>query len=661
MRLPTIGSDSIMIACLLVVGAFALITGHKTGLSISKSLLMQQAHNDAGIWYRHLGSMPQVVRGLIKGQGESEQLRTATTTLKHFTHIVRYEIFSARGRFVYSSGKIKDKSVPPLTAAFMIKDFRPELIAQQSKIQLFSSEDRSMPANYAAVLSPLIYDGERVGSVLIYIDQSRAYASLESAFNTIAAITLLLLLASLLVPLVFIGFKIIERWKAEKRIRFLAHYDPLTSLANRVTFHDKLKETLERRNRTNTKMAVMFLDMDRFKEINDTLGHAMGDLLLKQFAERLRSSVRDVDVTARLSGDEFAVLLTDLPTVDYIHKPVNRLLDKMAEPFQLGDKSCRCTVSIGIAVSPDHGDDQETLMRHADTALYQAKGNGRNTWAMFDPEMDRDLHRRVTLEAELQRATHSRGFELYFQPQFDLASGTMTGNEALLRWNSPSLGVVTPAEFIPIAEDSGLIVPISAWVIETACKTASSWSRPLRVAVNISPVLFKRGKVSELVRQALDKTGLPADRLEVEITETVLLSNSDAVMEELKALRALGVSIALDDFGTGYSSLSYLSHFRFDKIKIDRSFVKDVVEDHTVRAITRSIVELGKSLEIAILAEGIETDSQADLMRNLGCEQVQGFLFGPPLPRSSFKELVERTHVKDKKDGEAGPERRAVS
>lgn len=650
MRSFNIKQDTIMVVGLIVLCVLVACVGSSVSRSISRSILAEEATNSARVWFRHLESMPDEVKNLVEGRGASEKLRKATLTLKYFTRIVRYEIFAPDGRLAYSSGQIKDISLPPLEAAFLAKENKDRLLEMQQAVHLFSSDDVTKPRQYAAVLFPVVEHGKAIGSIIVYLDQSQVIATLKSAFNVIAVITVLLLLSAISIPLVIIGIKIRNRWNAEKHIRFLAHNDPLTGLANRVTFHKELAEALERQERTGDNVAVLFLDLDHFKEVNDRLGHAKGDELLKQFAQRLRHCVREGDIVARLSGDEFAIALVGVASKDFVDQPVSRIADAMLQPFQLDGDSVLCSASIGIAIAPSDATQITTLLKCADLALYRSKEAGRNTWRYFERGMDNALQYRRQVEDELRQALEKNEFEMYFQPQFDMETGVVTGSEALIRWHHPTKGLLDAEAFLSVAEDTGLIVDISKWAIYHACAAAAKWRNPLRVAVNLSAMQFKCQSVSSLILDALETTGLDPSRLEIEIAEAALKTNTEKMLKDLAVLKEKGVSIAMDDFGTGSLSLTYLSDFQFGKIKIDRSFVAELTEKDSVRAIAKTILDLGDRLNISVVAVGVERMDQADIFRQLGCRYVQGYLYGRPLPAGAHATLLEATSGKDPED-----------
>jgi diguanylate cyclase (GGDEF)-like protein len=422
-----------------------------------------------------------------------------------------------------------------------------------------------------------------------------------------------------------------ERHRNEARIQHMAHHDALTELPNRLLFHQRLGEELARIARGGN-LAVLCLDLDHFKNVNDTLGHPVGDVLLKMVADRLSNCLRDTDVVARFGGDEFAVIM---PIVDGV----------LSSPYEIEQQEIMIGVSIGIAIAPSDGNAADALLRNADIAMYRAKADGRGQFHFFEPEMDRCIQARRTLELELRKALSNGEFELYYQPVVNLRSGDVSGFEALLRWHHPERGMVSPAEFIPLAEETGLIIPLGEWVLRKACAEAMTWPLPIGVAVNLSPVQFKSRNLVQAVLTALAYSRLPPERLELEITETVLLGETDANLATLHQLRELGVHISMDDFGTGYSSLSYLRSFPFDKIKIDQSFVRELAERPDCRAIVRAVASLGTSLGITTTAEGVETQEQFDRLCAEGCTEMQGYLFSPARPASEAVMLMLRNTV----------------
>jgi len=436
---------------------------------------------------------------------------------------------------------------------------------------------------------------------------------------------------------------IADRKRAEAQIARLAHYDPLTELPNRVLFQKHLGEALSRRSRKGDHLAVHFIDLDRFKTVNDTLGHPLGDALLRIAAERLRGCVRDGDTVARLGGDEFAVVQTGLTDLTGATRLAQRVVEAMAAPFDLQGHQVMIGASVGVSVAPSDGEDADELLKKADMALYRAKADGRGAFHFFEQAMDEQLQARRALELDLRRALVAGEFQLHYQPLYNLSEERVTGCEALLRWNHPERGMVSPADFIPIAEEIGLIVPLGEWVLRTACAEAAGWPPHVRLAVNLSPAQFRDRGLVRTVTSALAASGLPAERLELEITESVLLQDNAANMAMLHDLKALGVRISMDDFGTGYSSLSYLRSFPFDKIKIDQTFVRDILKDSDALAIIKAVLDLGASLGIVTTAEGVETLEQLEALRGQGCAEIQGYYISRPSPPSEITRMLAVT------------------
>ncbi len=426
-----------------------------------------------------------------------------------------------------------------------------------------------------------------------------------------------------------------ERRKAEVQLAYLAHHDTLTGLPNRTYFHERLRQATTQAKR-GTAFVLMSLDMNGFKSVNDTLGHAAGDELLKTVAQRLRACVRESDTVARLGGDEFAVIQTGPKEDGDAVVLAKRLIHALGQPYLLGGHQVISGCSVGMTMAPKDGTEVDDLLKKADMALYRAKDDKTLRYSFFEPELDTRMENRRALERDLRQALLRDELRLHYQPLVDGRTGKVTSYEALIRWQHPTRGMVSPADFIPMAEESGLIVPIGEWVVRTACEEAATWADEVKVAVNLSPAQFKSGRLPEMIGDALSHSGLSADRLELEITETVLLQNSETTLQALHRLRDLGVRIALDDFGTGYSSLSYLRSFPFDKLKIDRSFVQDLPESHSARAIVQAIAALGASFNMAITAEGVEKLEQMDYLRGEGCNEFQGFYLSKPKPKEEL-------------------------
>ncbi|MCO7521856.1 MULTISPECIES: EAL domain-containing protein [unclassified Pseudomonas] len=432
----------------------------------------------------------------------------------------------------------------------------------------------------------------------------------------------------------FVAEDATEELAAHAQIHHMAHHDALTGLPNRTLFNERLKQALLRGEHSGTLTATLCLDLDNFKNINDTLGHAFGDKLLRTLGKRLRRELREHDTLARLGGDEFAVVLAGLESGDAARNTAQRLIEAICPPFHIEGHQFSVGVSIGVAIAPLDHDQAEQLLGYADMALYEAKRNGRNRYECFHVELDVAARQRRLVETDLRTALHLGQLQLHYQPVVDQQSHSVTGYEALLRWEHPTRGMIMPLDFIPIAEETGLIHEIGARALNLACQEAASWGTTQTVSVNLSPVQFKNANLVHGVALALADSGLPASRLELEITESVLLGNSEENVATLRALKDLGVSISLDDFGTGYSSLGYLRSFPFDRIKIDKSFVHDMCESREAMSIVRAITELSNSLMIKTTAEGVESAEQMERLLAEGCSHFQGYLYGRPAPAS---------------------------
>ena len=420
----------------------------------------------------------------------------------------------------------------------------------------------------------------------------------------------------------------------------LAERDSLTGLANRKALRERLVERLAGAGRAGTPTAVLYVDLDRFKAVNDTLGHPVGDSLLKKVAERFKSALRDGDLVARIGGDEFAVVQSDAPQPAAATALATRLVDLIGRAYAIDGQMLHIGASIGVAIAPTDGYEPDVLLKNADLALYRAKAEGRGCYRFFEIGMDERMQARRSMEIDLRRALALKQFELVYQPQFDLASNSIIGFEALIRWHHPVRGIVPPGEFISLAEEIGVIGPIGEWVLRTACKQAAAWPKPVSVAVNISPVQFRGGKLVETVISALAQSQLPVERLEIEITEGALLDSTEDVINMLNRLRQLGVAVSMDDFGTGYSSLGYLQRFPFDKIKIDQCFIRDIDAHGDRQAIFRAVTSLAATLRMKTIAEGVETEAELDCVRAAGCDQVQGYLTGRPTTATAIVELL---------------------
>ncbi|PNU19720.1 hypothetical protein C2E25_11030 [Geothermobacter hydrogeniphilus] len=445
---------------------------------------------------------------------------------------------------------------------------------------------------------------------------------------------------------VYILRDVSDKCRSADEIRQLSNYDKLTGLPNRLLFQERLRQDIERAGRDSCSIAVMFLDLDRFKGINDTLGHNVGDKLLKAVGLRLADCLRRHDLVARVGGDEFVVVLPRLNIEDEAHVVVKRTLESLSDAFDIDGQEVFCTVSIGLAFYPHDGQDEDALLKNAEFAMYQAKEQGRNTWQRFSLETNAGAVEKLVLETGLRHALERGELFLHYQPQVRTSDGHPVGAEALCRWQHPYLGLVPPMKFIPLAEETGLILPIGAWVLEEACRQSVAWQLqglpPIRIGINLSGRQFKDKHLVDKIAEILDRTGVDPDLVELELTESMLMDDARGTAEMLQKLRGLGVHLAIDDFGTGYSSLSYLKHFPIDRVKIDRSFVMDLEGGGDDAAIAGAIIAMAQSLNLATIAEGVETEGQLEFLRERGCEEIQGFYFGKPMAAEDFAAYLLR-------------------
>lgn len=568
---------------------------------------------------------PDAVFDALTRPGLAPQLANILEHTGYSHRVLRFELYDEAERLRFTSGLSGlNLSDVPATATAGPTSETPEVALYEA------SAKGTSPTHFAVLTLPLQMNGEPRGTLVVYLNQTDQANVLSDYFGIIAAITLLLLGVGIATPVAFAWMRGQERRQAEEQVRYLESHDALTGLANRRAFIEGLSEAMQRMARDRTQIAVLGLDIDKFKEINDAADHAGGDQVLREIGARIKLTLRGRDLLARLSGDEFAIALVDITNLGDVMAFMNRLVDALRRPFQAGDKDLLLTTSVGIALAPADGDKPTTILRHAAIALARAKGDGGQRMCFFEPSMDKALQRRRLVEHELRLALGRDEFDVVYQPQYDLATERQIGTEALIRWHHPVHGKIAPGHFISVAEDTGLIVPIGEWVLRRACSDAATWSEPLTVAVNLSPAQFRDGDIAETVAQVLKETKLDPSRLELEITESLLINDTEEVLSKLNRLRDLGVAIAMDDFGTGYSSLSYLARFPFSKIKIDRQFIRNMTRDPAMRAIVKTIIALGKSLDVTITAEGVETEEQAAMLREFGCPQVQGFLYGYP-------------------------------
>jgi diguanylate cyclase (GGDEF)-like protein len=612
--------------CLLVGGTWITVkitTDH---------FLYQDATSTAKSWARFLATSVTDLEQIAGGEQPSAASMAFLQSARKSGEVFRYVIFNRDGfvQLVSERDKVSLVDLSEYNA-----DAERSITARQPIVDVKEGNSVDQPAFFARAYVPILVDGHAIAVVAAYVDET---ALRTDSYNTflIAAVALCLLTGgAFTIPAIAWYRRTKEKQHADRRIRFLAHHDALTGLANRTQLIDSMEAALAVLPLRGGCIAVHFLDLDRFKQVNDSLGHDGGDFLLKTVAQRLRDVIRMDDVVARLGGDEFVVIQTGISGKDQAEEFARRIISAVTAPITLKDRSYIATVSVGVALAPVDGTDPERLLKSADLALYKAKADGRNCFRFFLAEMDTELQARVELERTISAAVLSDGFELHYQPLFEMSERSLVGYEALIRLRAEDGSLIAPMVFIPVAEEMRLIDKIGAWVLREACRTAATWPEHLTVAVNLSPSQFLLGSVCDIVADALKGAGLAAHRLELEITETLLLGNTEAILEELQKLKAMGVAIVMDDFGTGYSSLSYLWRFPFDKIKIDRSFMQAFDgSTRDAKTVVKTIIALGRQLNMRVTVEGVETARQAAFLDQADGDQAQGYYFGRPIPAS---------------------------
>ena len=565
-------------------------------------------------------------------------------------HVVKVKIYDMSGLTVYSTEPKQIGEHKAGNAGFemaKIGEVKSDLVFRNH----FSAteqiiENRNLLSSYIPVRR--IPGGPVEGVFEIYSDVTPLVAEVERTQYTVftGVVFILFLLYLFLLMIVRRADRIIrmhessERRAQAEQMHYMAYHDPLTGLPNRSLFKDRFQHATAVANRAQKSLGVMFIDIDRFKVINDSLGHECGDTVLIEAAKRIRACLRASDTACRIGGDEFTVILERLPSSEHAAQAANRLIQKFSEPMKIGGREIVVTASIGIALYPGATQDIQRLLKDANAAMHAAKESGRNCFVFYTQEMEARAQESLDYELGLRHALQNREFLIYYQPRVNTATGTVTGAEALLRWQHPSRGLVMPDDFIPLLEDTGLVIPVGEWVLQQACLQGRRWHEAghhsLNVSVNLYMKQFRAGTLPGSVRQAIEESGLPARSLELELTESVLVDDAEQALDLMHELKEIGVTLSIDDFGTGYSSLNYLRRFPIDLLKIDGSFIRDVVRNRGDAAITTTIAVMAKSLRLGILAEGVETREQARFLKTIGCHDMQGFLFGGPVPVENF-------------------------
>lgn len=629
---------------LLSAGAFvALLAGALFFAQHSiDQLLYRDAVSTGHGWARYLARQIKDFDRIVAGERPSPQSLEFFRQAQRVGQVFRYKIFDPEGRLRLVSDDLRFSNAAVAknlaeyngAAARALAESRPHVVAREGTLP-------EGPAYFAEAYVPVVVDGRAVALVQTNIDQTEKREYYRSTM-IYAAISIGLMMAFAFGISAFAWYRRTqEKMRADEHIRFLGHHDPMTQLPNRWYLVERMHLALADLPARGTGLALHCIDLDRLKDVNNRLGRDGGDLLLRAVAERLRSVVSPGDMVARLGSDGFGVLQSNVTSIAAAEALVRNIRNELAKPYLIRDSEVTITASVGVALAPAHGNEAMRLLKCAELALDKGKLNGRNFARFFMPDMVAEIEERTELERAIREAITQEKFDLHFQPLFNLRSGRLTGLEALLRLPAHRDGFVPPSVFIPLAEEMGLIDQVGYWVIRRACRTAVNWPEHLAVAVNLSPAHFLAGNVSQVIEEALAECRLDPRRLEIEITENMLLSDTDAVLRELKRIKALGVKIVMDDFGKGYSSLSYLWRFPFDAIKIDGVFMQGLeTGDRNVENIVSTIVTLGRSLDLTVTAEGVENEKQLEFLRRIDCDQVQGFLFGQPVPTTEVAAAI---------------------
>jgi diguanylate cyclase (GGDEF)-like protein len=628
--------DRVRFAILTVSIAVPVVGGMVLCQSLLMKMLREDAQATSGAWVSMLIARNPDILTVFSDATPSVQTKHNLDEAIQVGDIYRFRIWDPGGNLVYKSERLTSAGAP-----IVFGEKRAASAAASGSI-VNEVHEGGPPQNvrfFVESFIPVKKNGIVIGIFDVFLDQSDDKLLYQkSLFLTEGIIAILVIFAAGL-PGYIVFSQMVALRTAKTEAQFHSEHDSLTGISNRNRLSNVAKGALALNRRNKSHIAALMIDLDRFKDINDTFGHAAGDEVLKAVGARLNSSIREEDSVARFGGDEFVVLQVGMAQPSGARFLADRLIEVLSEPYEFGGTDLECGASIGVAISPPDAKDFETLIACADAALYKSKAQGRNCVSFFEPGMDANIRERRQIETDIRRALTTNAFQLAYQPLHSFQDGRLLGFEALLRWPegwSPQ----SPAVFIPIAEESGLINSVGAWVLQTACRTAAHWTHPLKIAVNLSPVQFRHGDIVSVVEEALKQSGLDPERLELEVTEGLWIQDGDCALDQLVRLRRMGVSIALDDFGTGYSSLAYLWKFPFDTVKIDRSFVNEMETEPKAAVIVNTIMGLGKSLGLTITAEGVETPTQARILREAGCDQAQGFLFGRPLPAASTDALA---------------------
>ncbi len=613
---------------------------------VADHLLAQEAEASSLGWAEvAMRAVPGLDQALA-GQGFSEETLLHLREFRGLHAVAQFKLFDKDGRLLLTSSALPAPGQPLSPPSTEVESDVLRVIRRAApEVDLRHGDGLTAPAHFSETMVPLVRSGHVVGVVEVYINQTARAAMIGTAFAQISITVLAALLMLGGLAAWHWHRRNLAQWEAEERVRYLALHDPLCGTLNRTSFHDALRLQAKHQAKAaaGQGFAVLCINLDHFKRVNDMQGLEAGDQVLSEVGRRLHTLVRHGDQVARLGGDEFAILQSNVVDAHDVAQLAQRVVDELARPFALSAEPLMLGASVGAALWGVDATDVNSLMHKADLALFRAKSDGRGTFSFYDAGLDERLQLRRDLTRDLARAITAGELSLNYQPLFEAGGKTLTGYEALARWHHPVRGPISPVEFIPLAEDAGLIEALGRWVLRTACAEAATWPGHLTVAVNLSAAQFQHGDLVSLVQQVLHDTGLSAHRLELEVTESLLISSPDVVVGMLRALAAAGVRIAMDDFGTGYSSLAYLWRFPFHKLKIDRAFTQSIEHDAKVRVIVRAIISLAHALDLRVNAEGVETEGQMQALCLLGCDELQGYLLGRPAPVSGLAHTAATT------------------
>lgn len=633
-------TDRTKLAALALSTVLFAILGAELNRAIFERLLRVDAEATAQAWAGTLLDSTDEIPAMIAGKSPSEPTSRLLNEAISVGAVYRFRLWNLHGKQVALSERVQGLLTPTTMIEHCGARGAGAVLSGSTCTVLDKRRLPNNPLNFACSYVPVFRNGSVVGVLEVYVDLAEHFILYKRAFLLSWIITVVTVILAGGIPVYLVHRKMQAQRAAAAEAQFLAEHDNLTGLANRRRLREAATAALAWSRRSQSPVAVLLLDLDHFKDVNDTYGHAAGDELLRKFALRISSAVREEDTVARLGGDEFVVLQVGIAQPMGAKVLAERLLAALEEPYEISGIQVLCGSSIGVAITPGDASDWDRLFSCADAALYKAKASGRKSVSFFKPGMDASLRERRRIELEIKRAVDTKVFGVTYLPISSFHDGKVLGFEAMLAW-PVGWPPRCPEKFIPIAEECGLMPFIGAWVLESACVSAAAWEEPLRIAVNLSPAQFRQGDIVATVKNALKVSGLPAERLELEITESLWIENTDVVLEQLALLKQIGVSITLDDFGTGNSSLKYLWKFPFDRVKIDRSFVKEMEVNPKAAAVVNTIVALGTTLHLTIAAEGVETLTQAKLLSDSGCDQTQGLLLGGSLSADSANALIK--------------------